>query len=549
MIHNRKYKLLIVALLCIIYTNAFSQNLDSLLSLYQKEGSSLYRGEGKFLDLKSNFNGAVLVAKHDKVIFKKTYGWYNRDKDIPLQIDSKFQIGSVTKPFTALLVLQMVEKGVLSLEQSVADILPYFPKQKGDKLTIHRLLSNTSGLPHYSALMDLGLTKEDFFQKAYTPEQYAKLIGDVGFINQPGRKFYYSSLGFQLLGVILEEVTGQTYDELLKQHITSPLGLKNTGYSDNDFVENHVAKDCNFEDYLWGLIETFEDGEFRDQSTSYAAGGIHSTVEDLYIWSHALRSHKLLSKELTQKMFTTNKTGYCYGWFRNPQNMLERNPAAKLFLHSGGKGGFSTYIALYDDSTTIIVCSNVGPINIQKVVDDIYREVHFSNPMPERLVLPSLRNLKHFESDEEGGLPGLKKYFQVISASAGYAIFPIVNYLSSVLELFYDGGIFNEAYDDLKPLIDDNPNNEGIINQVAYMFLRDDKTEQALHFFQQNTTNHANAANVYDGLGDGYAAKGEHQLALKNYKIAVELGETNFDSNLKVYQENIKRMEKKFKNK
>ena len=169
--------------------------------------------------------------------------------------------------------------------------------------------------------------------------------------------------------------------------------------------------------------------------------------------------------------------------------------------------------------------------------------------MPERLVLPSLRNLKHFESDEEGGLPGLKKYFQVISASAGYAIFPIVNYLSSVLELFYDGGRFNEAYDDLKPLIDNNPENEGIINRVGYMFLRDDKTEQALHFFQQNTNNHPNAANVYDGLGDGYAAKGDYQLALKNYKIAVELGEKNFDSNLKVYQENIKRMEKKFKNK
>ncbi len=251
MIRKRKYKLLFVALFCIIHTNGFSQNLDSLLSLYHKEGSSLYRGEGKFLDLKSNFNGAVLVAKHDKVIFKKAYGWYNRDKDIPLQIDSKFQIGSVTKPFTALLVLQLVEKGVLSLEQSVADILPYFPKQKGDKLTIHRLLSNTSGLPHYSGLMDLGLTKEDFFQKVYQPEQYAKLIGDVGFSYEPGSKFYYSSLGFQLLGVILKEVTGQTYDELLKQHITSPLGLKNTGFSDNDFVENHVAKDYNFEDYLW----------------------------------------------------------------------------------------------------------------------------------------------------------------------------------------------------------------------------------------------------------------------------------------------------------
>ncbi|MCG8605739.1 beta-lactamase family protein [bacterium] len=149
-------------------TGSASPSLDSLLSRYHREGVSLYLVEVKVRELKSDFDGAVLVAGEDKVIFKNGNGGRHPNQPIPLQTDSESLIRSTTKPFTA--VVALTEDCVIRLDQSLAHLLPFFPKQKADGHPVHCLLANTFGLPHNSGLRELGFSRDEFYPE-YAPEE------------------------------------------------------------------------------------------------------------------------------------------------------------------------------------------------------------------------------------------------------------------------------------------------------------------------------------------------------------------------------------------
>lgn len=133
---------------------------------------------GQHKRIESPFNGVMLVTKNGKVLLKKAYGFHDKDKNINLTTSDRFLIGSVTKQFTAMLVMQQVDIGNLELDKAISDYLPYFPKDKGKKLTIHRLLSHTSGLPHYEGLRRLNIPLEKFRESAISVESYAQLISN-----------------------------------------------------------------------------------------------------------------------------------------------------------------------------------------------------------------------------------------------------------------------------------------------------------------------------------------------------------------------------------
>jgi len=160
---------------CILYITLFltacsdsPQSLDELMTTYAENGRQ---------KISSPFSGAVLVSRNGEIIFKKAYGLNNRELNNPNTIDTKFPIGSITKQFTAMLIMQMVEEGKLSLNDSVSKHIPYFPKEFGDKLTIHQLLSNTSGLPHYEGIVRNGVRFNTFASTRYSPKELALLIG------------------------------------------------------------------------------------------------------------------------------------------------------------------------------------------------------------------------------------------------------------------------------------------------------------------------------------------------------------------------------------
>ncbi|WP_296312083.1 serine hydrolase domain-containing protein, partial [Winogradskyella sp. UBA3174] len=355
---------------------------------------------------RSPFSGTVLVAKKGEVIFEEAYGEADRVINTPNTINTKFGIGSVTKQFTAMLIMQLVEENTIKLQDTIGKYLPYLPKEKANHITIHQLLSHTSGLSHYNSLREVGVSLKDFGNTSYSPKALAKLIGRTDLVNKPGTTFYYSSFGYDLLGAILEEVSGKTFSELLNTSIIKPLGLKNTGYGTNEYNSNKLAKGYSYQE-VYGLDWwTSEHGgktievPFRDQSTAYTAGGMYSTVKDLFIWSEALKSNTLLSPELTKIMLTPNKHGHCYGWVRNWDDIIEKNINVRLYGHGGALAGNSAFIALYDDETTIIYLSNRSNLKAEEILHQIHLR---ANNLKDEYKLKGYPNRSSYKKFEKSG--------------------------------------------------------------------------------------------------------------------------------------------------
>src|SRR5438445_576106 len=186
-----------------------------------------------------SFTGTVLVSDHDKVTFKKGYGLANREWNIPNTPEVKFRLGSITKQFTSMLIMQQVAKGTIELDGHLSDYLPYYRQDTGSKVTISQLLSHTSGIPSYT---DAPNFFADVSRNPYGVEEFAKKFcsGDLQF--EPGTKFHYDNSGYFLLGAILERVTGKTYETLLKESIFVPLGMKDSGYDHHaDILANRAT--------------------------------------------------------------------------------------------------------------------------------------------------------------------------------------------------------------------------------------------------------------------------------------------------------------------
>ena len=195
------FTLFIVAL--VTATNAFAQKtaqkIDALVKQYNDYGQ---------------FNGSVLVAEKGKIIYEKGFGLANMEWAIPNQPDTKFRIGSVTKQFTAALVLQLVEEGKIKLDGKITDYLTDYRKDTGDKVTIHQLLNHTSGIPSYTNRPDFFA---EFSRDPYNITDFVKKFasGDLEF--EPGSKYSYNNSGYSLLGAIIEKVTGKSYETVLSR--------------------------------------------------------------------------------------------------------------------------------------------------------------------------------------------------------------------------------------------------------------------------------------------------------------------------------------------
>src|SRR5437762_9724935 len=241
--------------------------LDKLISAYSENGQ---------------FNGSVLVAEKGIIIYKKGFGLANVEWNIPNQPDTKFRLSSVNKQFTAMLILQLVAKNKLKLDVPISTYLPDYPKKNGDILTIHHLLTHTSGIPSYT---DFPFFR-DMMRDAYSPEEIVNLFADSALEFTPGEKFEYSNSGYILLGYIIEKITGKSYEQELQSKIFTPLKMNNTGYDHNSTVIKNRASGYN------RIGTTFQNANYIDMSVPFSAGGIYSTVEDLYLWDQALYTEK-----------------------------------------------------------------------------------------------------------------------------------------------------------------------------------------------------------------------------------------------------------------
>ncbi len=311
------------------------RRLDSLLKVKSKQ---------------EDFTGTVLVARKGKVIYQQAFGLANREWNIANTPATVFRIGSVTKPFTSVLVFQAVERGLLSLDGKVSDYLPDYPTQTGSKITVAQLLAHTSGLIDFTQVEGLEWNKE---RLRHSPEELLAYFKDRPLAFTPGSDFHYSNFGYVLLTVILEKVTGKPYQTLLEEQIFQKAGMRHSSIAENKMViDGRASGYYTREDHYYNAPAF-------DPSVVKGCGDMLSTLEDLFLFDQALYSNKLLAAATTKQMFTPTlpeKNNYAYGWFVS----LPAAPGGPSWVrHSGSVNGFSALLARYlEDQTTIIILAN-----------------------------------------------------------------------------------------------------------------------------------------------------------------------------------------------
>ncbi|MCK7490937.1 MAG: beta-lactamase family protein [Comamonadaceae bacterium] len=230
------------------------------------------------------FSGSVLVARGGQIVLRKGYGMANYELSVPNGPETKFRLGSITKQFTAMAILQLESQGKLAVSDTVETVFPGFPN--GGRITIRHLLTHTSGLPNMTEFPDYAKTMA-------LPSTALETVGrfkDLPLDFEPGERLSYSNSGYVLLGAIIEKVAGRSYEEFVRENIFRPLGMDDTGYDHPDAILKNRASGYEFAD------DRLANARYIDMTIPHAAGGLTSTVDDLYKWDRALYTDKLLPR-------------------------------------------------------------------------------------------------------------------------------------------------------------------------------------------------------------------------------------------------------------
>jgi CubicO group peptidase (beta-lactamase class C family) len=442
-----------------------ARKIDELLGLYNKYGS---------------FNGSVLVSEHGQVIFKKGYGLANMEWQIANQPDTKFRLGSITKQFTSMLIMQLVAEGKLHVEDKLSDALPYYRKDTGSQVTLQHLLTHTSGIPSYTAAKDM----QEWWHNHFEVEDFVKkhCSGDLEFT--PGSKFEYDNSGYFLLGAIIERVTGEKYEEVLQERIFKPLGMHNSGYDHSEPLMEHRA--AGYEHGKDGFVNA----EYLDMSIPYAAGSLYSTAEDLYLWDQALYTEKLLSKELKAQMWAPALANYAYGWGVAKIPEGKAGAGQTLIQHGGGINGFNTHEARYvDEKHLIVLLNNTGATKLDQITEGIAAILY---GRPYELPKPSLTAELVKLATEKGGDAAVAEYRRLKKESP-------------------------EKYDF----------SEAGLQEIAILLFQSKKLPEAIALLRLNTEEHPKSSHAFFFLGYVFmqaANKGDATTALEK---ALELDPKN----------------------
>ena len=440
--------------------------IETLLERYQEVGT---------------FNGAVLVAENGKVIFKKGFGLADFEWKIPNSTDTKFRLGSITKQFTATVVLQLVEEGKLKLDTTLADALPYYRKDTGAKVTIHHLLNHTSGIPSYTGLP--GFFK-DVSRDPYGVEDFVLKYcsGDLEF--EPGARFEYNNSAYFLLGAIIEQATGKTYAQVVKARIFDPLGMRSSGYDLGDPVIEKRAH--GYERTLSGV----RNANYLDMSLPFSAGALFSTVEDLHLWDQALYGDKLLPPSAKERMFAPGLEGYAYGWQIHKRPIGPAKAERLVVWHGGGINGFNTRISrIPEERHLVVLLNNTGSTNLEGIFSGIADVLYGRTPPAVKQSVAAVL----FETIEREGVAAAIARYRDLKARNAAAL---------------DFG-------------------EPQLNRLGYELLGRDRTADAIEVFKLNVEEFPQSANTHDSLGEAYAKAGEKDLAIKSYARSLEKNPSN----------------------
>lgn len=357
----------IITLIIIIFSSDSVQAEDNQPSAFDTKLETYMNA----IKLKKGYSGEILVAKGNTVLFQKALGMASIEHQLHLKNGAKYRIASITKTFTAMLIMMAQRDKKLKVEDNVIKYIPQLSAQFKD-ITIGQLLTHTSGLPHNEGIKDYWLIKSKL---QMTKQQTLEEINQLELLFTPGSEMHYSSLGYYLLAVILEHTYEIGFDDLLKTTILSPLQMNQTSTIKDRQIIPQMASG-----YHWVNDDTLRVAPYRNYSMLKGAGDMYSTTTDLLKWANGIYENTLISEKNKKLIFTPQtKTlknkgdNYGYGWYLNED-------VIKKYYHGGGTWGYSTYMALYpDDKITIIILSNVSTLPITAIASDVEKIV-FNRP-------------------------------------------------------------------------------------------------------------------------------------------------------------------------
>jgi len=304
------------------------------------------------------FSGSVLVARGGKPVFERSYGLANREWETPASADTRYRIGSITKQFTAVAILQLAEAGKLRLDDPVSEHYPdATPAWAG--VTIRHLLTHTSGIPSHPSFR--GAFAGDA-RRDWTPDQIVALSRDKPLTFPPGARFAYNNTGYDILGAIIERKSGQSYAAYLDQHVVGRAGLTQTRCEmTDDLVPRRAAGHVVSQ----GRVRN---APYVSPTLFYAAGCIVATTGDLVAWDRALHGGRVVGAASLAEMFRDQGFHYGFGEF------IQLDHGHRLWSHGGGLPGFASALNHYpDDGLTVVVLANVDQADAGRIANQLGR--------------------------------------------------------------------------------------------------------------------------------------------------------------------------------
>ena len=467
-----KSSVLLPGLFCILFLIAFSKNSfaqprDSAIS---SKIDTLIRD----LYASGQFNGSILVSVNEKIIYEKAYGKSDLKNNIAFAISTPCYLASVSKQFTAMAMLILTQKKLITLEDHINKYFADFPG--GESITIRQLLNHTSGIVNYE---ELGIDNP----RLTNQNVYDHLVQHKTLQFHPGEKYEYSNSGYVLAAMIIEKVSKMSYAGFMKKYVFDPLKLNNT------FVYDKSATDQK------SITKAYD--KFGDESDALGSttgdGGIFSTIEDLFKWDKALYTNKLTSPSLLMHAFDPailndgTKSFYGLGW------MIKNDTREKIVYHSGGSGGYRTYIERnLDHHNAIIILTNI-------------------ENSPRRETAQAIENILKNEPYE---LP------KISIATKMYAI-RNENGIDSAIQFYNINKVSNYNKYDFS---------EQELNLLGYKLWSLNKIDEAVNIFRINVVAYPSSSNAYESLGEAYLSRGDKEQAAASFKESLKLDATNQDA-------------------
>jgi len=421
------------------------------------------------------FNGAIAVSHKGNTLYKKGFGFANMEWDIPNKTDTKFQIASLTKSFTAMLIMQLVNERKLDLQKPISAYLPDYPKENADKINIHQLLTHTSGIPNSKSDKEVSRPEDLVNQFANEPLNFV-----------PGTNFDYSNSGYTLLGFIIETVTGKPYQKVLNEKIFEPLKMENSGF----YKHRPIIKKMSSGYSTW--YPDYFDVDKSDESSAYSAGGLYSTVDDMLLWNNALTNESLLPKKYMDMIFTKHSPDgdghYGYGWELRKMPIGNTSKTIETIGHGGRISGYRTSIVhIPETNSCVILFNNTGNAflnGINTAIFAILNDQTYDLPLkPITLFMDRIIEKKGIDKGIE--------FFKAHSNNVEYYV------------------------------------SEDYLILSGYHFLKNDNFDEAIKIFKLATETFPNRYNPHYSYAEGLMKIGKNTEALASYKKSLILNPNN----------------------